>query len=66
MAETNNLQFEIQYASIVLIWYDWILTLPMEVKYIWGRRSEYPPSFTSSVIMLSWGTSYISLLFLTC
>ncbi|KAJ3789787.1 hypothetical protein GGU10DRAFT_342362 [Lentinula aff. detonsa] len=38
MAEINNLQFEIQYASIVLIWYDWILTLPMEVKYIWGSK----------------------------
>ncbi|KAJ3745724.1 hypothetical protein DFH05DRAFT_1395725 [Lentinula detonsa] len=34
----SNLQFEIQYASIVLIWYDWILTLPMEVKYIWGSK----------------------------
>ncbi|KIK60479.1 hypothetical protein GYMLUDRAFT_73924 [Collybiopsis luxurians FD-317 M1] len=38
MAGTNYLQFEIQYASIVLIWYDWILMLPMEVKYIWGAK----------------------------
>ncbi|KAJ3777706.1 hypothetical protein FB446DRAFT_784034 [Lentinula raphanica] len=32
------LQYEIQFASIVLIWYDWVLMLPMEVKYIWGSR----------------------------
>ncbi|KAF5332916.1 hypothetical protein D9757_015243, partial [Collybiopsis confluens] len=38
MAGTNYVQFEIQYASIVLIWYDWILMLPMEVKYIWGAK----------------------------
>ncbi|KIK60480.1 hypothetical protein GYMLUDRAFT_43802 [Collybiopsis luxurians FD-317 M1] len=38
MAGTNYLQFEIQYASIVLIWYDWILMLPLEIKYIWGSR----------------------------
>ncbi|KAJ3895216.1 hypothetical protein GG344DRAFT_86044 [Lentinula edodes] len=27
-----------QYASIALIWYDWVLMFPMEVKYIWGSR----------------------------
>ncbi|KAJ3760238.1 hypothetical protein EV360DRAFT_81378 [Lentinula raphanica] len=32
------LQYEIQFASIMLIWYDWVLMLPMEVKYIWGSR----------------------------
>ncbi|KAJ3839436.1 hypothetical protein F5878DRAFT_616502 [Lentinula raphanica] len=38
MSETDFLQYEIQFASIVLIWYDWVLMLPMEVKYIWGSR----------------------------
>ncbi|KAE9406267.1 hypothetical protein BT96DRAFT_915494 [Gymnopus androsaceus JB14] len=38
MVGTNYLEYEIQYASIVLIWYDWILMLPMEIKYIWGAR----------------------------
>ncbi|KAE9406268.1 hypothetical protein BT96DRAFT_915496 [Gymnopus androsaceus JB14] len=38
MAGINYLEYEIQYASIVLIWYDWILMLPMEIKYIWGAK----------------------------
>ncbi|KAJ3876792.1 hypothetical protein F5051DRAFT_410420, partial [Lentinula edodes] len=38
MAGTNYLEFEMQYASIALIWYDWVLMFPMEVKYIWGSR----------------------------
>ncbi|KIK50769.1 hypothetical protein GYMLUDRAFT_182302, partial [Collybiopsis luxurians FD-317 M1] len=29
------LQFDIQWASLALLWYDYALTLPMEVQYIW-------------------------------
>ncbi|KAK0189108.1 hypothetical protein F5146DRAFT_1205269 [Armillaria mellea] len=32
------LQFRIQYASIALLYYDYVLTLPAEVKYIWGSK----------------------------
>lgn len=35
---THFLQFRIQYASIALLYYDYVLTLPMEVKYIWGSK----------------------------
>ncbi|KAK0488670.1 hypothetical protein IW261DRAFT_1639051 [Armillaria novae-zelandiae] len=35
---THFLQFRIQYASIALLYYDYILTLPMEIKYIWGSK----------------------------
>ncbi|THH12652.1 hypothetical protein EW146_g7495 [Bondarzewia mesenterica] len=37
-ATTHFLQFRIQYSSIALLWYDYSLTFPDEVKYIW--RSE--------------------------
>ncbi|KAJ3852793.1 hypothetical protein EV368DRAFT_64628 [Lentinula lateritia] len=53
MAGTNYLEFEMQYASIALIWYDWVLMFPMEARSnISGdQRFEYPPSFTSSATM---------------
>jgi len=35
---TPFLSFCIQYASIAIVYYDYILTFPMEVKYIWGSK----------------------------
>ncbi|PBK86648.1 hypothetical protein ARMGADRAFT_940293, partial [Armillaria gallica] len=32
------LQFRIQYSSIALLYYDYALTFPMEVKYMWGSK----------------------------
>ncbi|KAJ6586040.1 hypothetical protein B0H19DRAFT_924499, partial [Mycena capillaripes] len=32
------LQFDIQYSSLALLFYDFALTLPTEVRYIWGQR----------------------------
>ncbi|EJD05290.1 uncharacterized protein FOMMEDRAFT_80996, partial [Fomitiporia mediterranea MF3/22] len=32
------LQFRIQWASIALLYYDYALTFPAEVKYIWGKK----------------------------
>ncbi|TCD61732.1 hypothetical protein EIP91_007999 [Steccherinum ochraceum] len=38
-AESQHyLQFELQWASIIIIWYDYALTLPMEVEYIWKGK----------------------------
>jgi hypothetical protein len=37
-ATTHFLQFRIQYSSIALIWYDYLLTFPVEVEYIWKRK----------------------------
>ncbi|KAH8103441.1 hypothetical protein BXZ70DRAFT_730264 [Cristinia sonorae] len=34
--------FDIQWSSIALIWYDYTLTFPMEVKYIWQRKFGVP------------------------
>ncbi|KAF8989801.1 hypothetical protein BDQ17DRAFT_1256517 [Cyathus striatus] len=31
-------QFCVEYSAIALIYYDYALTFPMEVKYIWGRK----------------------------
>ncbi|VDB87096.1 unnamed protein product [Peniophora sp. CBMAI 1063] len=40
-AETHFLQFAIQWSSIALLYYDYALTFPQEVKYIWkgSKRS---------------------------
>ncbi|OCB90930.1 hypothetical protein A7U60_g1840 [Sanghuangporus baumii] len=35
------LQFRIQWASIVLLYYDYALTFPAEVKYIWGKKFRF-------------------------
>ncbi|KAJ7598147.1 hypothetical protein C8J56DRAFT_912727 [Mycena floridula] len=35
---THILQFRIQYCSLALLYYDYALTLPLEVKYIWGQK----------------------------
>ncbi|KAJ7189201.1 hypothetical protein C8R46DRAFT_1184367 [Mycena filopes] len=38
-AATNHfLQFRLQYASLALIYYDFALTLPREVRYVWQER----------------------------
>ncbi|KAF8875851.1 hypothetical protein BD779DRAFT_1678062 [Infundibulicybe gibba] len=37
-SSTHFLQFCIQWASITLLYYDFLLTFPMECKYIWGAR----------------------------
>ncbi|KAF8879164.1 hypothetical protein BD779DRAFT_1676556 [Infundibulicybe gibba] len=37
-SSTHFLQFCIQWASIALLYYDFLLTFPMECKYIWGAR----------------------------
>ncbi|EEB91893.1 hypothetical protein MPER_09676 [Moniliophthora perniciosa FA553] len=37
-AATHYLQFDIQWSSISLLFYDYILTFPMEVKYVWGAK----------------------------
>ncbi|KAL5479118.1 hypothetical protein ACEPAI_2406 [Sanghuangporus weigelae] len=40
-AITHFLQFRIQWASIVLLYYDYALTFPAEVKYIWGKKFRF-------------------------
>ncbi|KAJ7289691.1 hypothetical protein C8J57DRAFT_1628796 [Mycena rebaudengoi] len=35
---THFLQFSLQYSSLALLWYDYALTLPREVQYIWNER----------------------------
>ncbi|KAK0457822.1 uncharacterized protein EV420DRAFT_480021 [Desarmillaria tabescens] len=37
-AATHFLQFRIQYSSIALLYYDYALTFPTEVKYVWGSK----------------------------
>uniref|UniRef100_A0A0W0ETV2 DUF6533 domain-containing protein n=1 Tax=Moniliophthora roreri TaxID=221103 RepID=A0A0W0ETV2_MONRR len=37
-AATHYLQFDIQWSSIALLFYDYALTFPMEVKYMWGTK----------------------------
>lgn len=37
-ATAHFLQFRIQWASIALLYYDYALTFPAEVKYIWGKK----------------------------
>ncbi|KAF9077970.1 hypothetical protein BDP27DRAFT_1441303 [Rhodocollybia butyracea] len=37
-AATHYLEFDIQWASIALIWYDYALTFPMEVQYLWTSK----------------------------
>ncbi|KAK7685433.1 hypothetical protein QCA50_011296 [Cerrena zonata] len=40
-AETHDLQFYIQWSSLALLFYDYALTLPMEIKYIWCLRYKH-------------------------
>ncbi|KAJ3992494.1 hypothetical protein F5050DRAFT_1788344 [Lentinula boryana] len=35
---THYLQYDVTWASIVLLYYDWLLTIPEEVEYIWKAR----------------------------
>ncbi|KAL5525444.1 hypothetical protein ACEPAF_9314 [Sanghuangporus sanghuang] len=37
-AAAHFLQFRIQYSSIAFLYYDYALTFPAEVKYIWRRK----------------------------
>ncbi|KAJ7901139.1 hypothetical protein B0H14DRAFT_2493470 [Mycena olivaceomarginata] len=37
-ASTHFLQFRLQYSSLALLYYDFALTFPKEVKYIWKER----------------------------
>ncbi|RDB15606.1 hypothetical protein Hypma_004051 [Hypsizygus marmoreus] len=37
-ASTHFVQFCIQWSSIALLYYDYVLTFGMEVKYIWGQK----------------------------
>ncbi|KAK7045076.1 hypothetical protein R3P38DRAFT_3177303 [Favolaschia claudopus] len=37
-ATTHFLQFRLQYSSLALLYYDYALTFPREVKYIWQER----------------------------
>jgi len=37
-ATEHFIQYYIQWASIVFVWYDFVLTFNMETKYIWGRE----------------------------
>ncbi|KAJ3895234.1 hypothetical protein GG344DRAFT_35521, partial [Lentinula edodes] len=32
------LQYDINWASITLLYYDWLLTLPEEIKYVWKAK----------------------------
>ncbi|KAI0692516.1 hypothetical protein BC835DRAFT_51765 [Cytidiella melzeri] len=38
-ATTHFLQFRIQYASIALLYWDYVLTLQHEIQYLWTRKS---------------------------
>ncbi|EJD05288.1 uncharacterized protein FOMMEDRAFT_145799 [Fomitiporia mediterranea MF3/22] len=35
------LQFRIQYSSIAFLYYDYALTFPAEVKYVWGKKFRF-------------------------
>ncbi|KAJ7636502.1 hypothetical protein FB45DRAFT_1138203 [Roridomyces roridus] len=37
-ATTHFLQFALQYSSLAFLYYDYALTFPNEVKYIWGQK----------------------------
>ncbi|KAF7358921.1 hypothetical protein MSAN_01232500 [Mycena sanguinolenta] len=37
-ASTHFLQFRLQYSSLALLYYDFALTFPKEIKYMWGER----------------------------
>ncbi|KAL4255636.1 DUF6533 domain-containing protein [Pleurotus pulmonarius] len=37
-AATHYLQFDIQWSSLALLFFDYALTFPAEVKYIWGSK----------------------------
>ncbi|EEB92620.1 hypothetical protein MPER_08843 [Moniliophthora perniciosa FA553] len=37
-AATHYCQFELQWSSIALLFFDYALTFPMEVKYMWGTK----------------------------
>ncbi|KIK61933.1 hypothetical protein GYMLUDRAFT_42360 [Collybiopsis luxurians FD-317 M1] len=37
-ASTHYLQYDISWATIALLYYDWALTFPSEVQYVWGAK----------------------------
>ncbi|KAG7086151.1 hypothetical protein E1B28_002111 [Marasmius oreades] len=47
-AAIHYLQFEIQWSSLALLFFDYALTFPMEVKYIWGSK------FRLSTVLYIW------------
>ncbi|TCD61626.1 hypothetical protein EIP91_008150 [Steccherinum ochraceum] len=55
-AKQDPRTFEIQWSSIALLWYDFALTFPAEVKYIWGSRLR---TSTQAVWALLAGTAPI-------
>ncbi|VDB87094.1 unnamed protein product [Peniophora sp. CBMAI 1063] len=40
VAETHFVQFAVQWASLALLYYDYALTFPQEVRYIWKGRKR--------------------------
>jgi len=38
LAASHYLAFDMQWASLALLWYDYALTFPMEVRYMWGTK----------------------------
>ncbi|KAJ6599764.1 hypothetical protein DFH09DRAFT_1021200 [Mycena vulgaris] len=44
-ASTHFLQFRIQYSSLALLYYDFFLTFPKEVQYIWRRKFRLSTAF---------------------
>ncbi|KAJ7441294.1 hypothetical protein B0H11DRAFT_2096420 [Mycena galericulata] len=42
---THFLQFRLQYSSLALLYYDFALTFPKEVKYMWGQRFRLSTAF---------------------
>ncbi|KAJ7479446.1 hypothetical protein B0H11DRAFT_2027464 [Mycena galericulata] len=44
-ASTHFLQFRLQYSSLALLYYDFALTFPKEVKYMWGQRFRLSTAF---------------------
>ncbi|KAL5496100.1 hypothetical protein ACEPAH_3017 [Sanghuangporus vaninii] len=40
-AAAHFLQFRIQYSSIALLYYDYALTLPSEVRFMWGQKFRF-------------------------
>ncbi|KAH8103439.1 hypothetical protein BXZ70DRAFT_1005859 [Cristinia sonorae] len=40
-ATTHYLQYDIQWSSLALLYYDYALTFPMEVKYVWRDKFRF-------------------------
>ncbi|KAJ3967645.1 hypothetical protein EV361DRAFT_929529 [Lentinula raphanica] len=42
LVDTHYLQYDVTWASIALLYYDWALTFPDEVEYIWKAGITFP------------------------